>query len=119
MNARSYRDRFEDVKAIVGSADDHARHLRMPVYLLNVLLTLVDEEQLRWHVAPALSRVHRTRLLIVLLDRKIPKRDLVVRAGRREDRVLSRMPFDGRNGRRVPGERSHRGRIWRGATANG
>lgn len=104
-HSRSYRDRFEDVEAIERRADDRSRYLRVPVDLLDVLLALVHEEQLRGDVPSALwCRVHCTSLLVVLLDREVPECDLIVRARRGKDRVLGRVPFDGSNGRTVPVE---------------
>ena len=40
------RDGFEDVEAIESRADDHARYLWMPMHLLDIFLSLMDEKQL-------------------------------------------------------------------------
>lgn len=78
----------------------------MPVDLLDLLLPLVHEQELGRNVLESLglSRLLRRSLVVVLLDREVPERDLVVRARRREARVLGRVPLDRRDGGRVPGE---------------
>lgn len=83
----------------------------MPMDLLDVLLTLVDEEQLRWDVL--FTRIAGTvgHLIIVLFHREIPEGDLVIRTGCRKDGILSWVPLDGCDRGLVPIKRGHRDRI--------
>lgn len=122
--ARTYtqsdRDGLEEVEGIAGGADDRARNLRVPVQLLDVLLALVDKQEL-WRdigqVAAAGNDAvlavggrerRRGRLVLVLLDRQVPQRDLVIRARRGEHGGVGRVPFDRGDGRSVPGKVSDR-----------
>lgn len=99
----SYRYCFEHVEPIQRRANHSTRDLRMPMNLFHVLLALVHEEQLRWYVPAARGRPsHCTRLLIVLLDRKVPKCDLIVRARCSEDGVVCGVPLDRGNWRPMP-----------------
>lgn len=83
--------------------------------LLHVLLTLVDEKQLRRHRSPALGRIiHSASLLIVLLDCEIPECRLIIGARRSKDRVFCGVPLDGGDGAGVPVKRRDRG--WVGST---
>ena len=85
----------------------------MPVHLFDVLLALVDEEELWRDVTAALRRVaHRARLLVVLLNGKVPERDLVVGAGGGEYRVLGRVPFDRGDRAAVPVKCGCWSRFW-------
>lgn len=102
----SFRERegAENVEAVERGADDDPRDLGVPVHLLDVLLTLVHEQQLRRHVLEQVRLALRS-LVLVQLDREIPQRDLVVRARGGKARVFCRMPLDGRDRRGVPVER--------------
>ena len=51
----------------------------MPVELLDVRLALVDEEELRRDVLQVVAPLDRRLGLRILLQRQIPKRQLVVR----------------------------------------
>lgn len=82
----------------------------MPVHLLDVGLTLVAEEKLGGDVLEAV--VSLRLLVVVLLDRKVPKRDLVVGAGSGEARLVRRMPLDRGDGGGVPREGGDGGRSW-------
>ena len=84
----------EDVEPVRGGRDDDAGRLRVPVHLLDVLLALVAEEELRRDVLEPVGVVARRALVLVLLDRKVPQRDLVVGAGRSEARLVGRVPLD-------------------------
>ena len=69
----------------------------MPVYLFDVLLTLVHEKQLRGNLALARSSIvlhHSSRLFVILFDGEIPEGDLIVGSGSSEDGVFGRVPFD-------------------------
>ena len=64
--------------------------------LLDVFLTLMHEQQLRWDITAALRRVvHRAGFVVVLLDCEIPKCDLVVSSGGCENGIFCRVPFNG------------------------
>jgi hypothetical protein len=78
----------------------------MPVDFLDVLLPLVDKEQLRRDRERfAIGIEGRGRdLVFVLLDRKIPEGDLVVRARGGEYRRIGRVPLDGCDGCSMPRE---------------
>src|SRR6218665_908367 len=52
-----YTDRAEKVEITVGCTYDHSRELWMPVELLDFILSLVDEEQLRRDLRFVLSPV--------------------------------------------------------------
>ena len=81
---------------------------------LDIFLTLVYEEELRRNVVATFRRVvHRTRLFVVLLNRKIPKRDLVVCARSCEYRVFRGMPLDSSDGPMMPIESGNRRRVRR------
>jgi len=61
----------EEIEVGVGRTDDNSRQLWVPVQLLDLLLTLMDEQQLRKDLRFVLHRV-------VLLKSKVPQRQLVV-----------------------------------------
>jgi hypothetical protein len=102
---RSDRDRLENIEPVGRRADDCAWNLRVPVDLLYITLALVNEQKLRWHLAFAIIAVyHSACLVLILLDSKIPKSDLVICTRGGKDGILGRVPFDGRNRRFVPVE---------------
>jgi hypothetical protein len=107
----SDRDGFEDVKTIESSTNHGSRDLRVPMNLLNILLTLMNEEQLRWDGLFVRTAGPIGRLIIILLDRKIPERHLVVRTGCRKDGIFGWVPFNRRDRGSMPVERSHWCRI--------
>ena len=61
----------EEIEVAEGRTDDNSRQLWVPVQLLDLLLTLMDEQQLRKDLRFVLHRV-------VLLKSKVPQRQLVV-----------------------------------------
>ena len=76
--------------------------------LLDILLTLVDEEQLRWDLLFIRAVSH---LIIILFDGKVPERHLIVGTGRGKERVFRWMPFDRRDWGSMPIKRCHWCRI--------
>lgn len=74
------RDCLERVERIACGRDDHSRDLWVPVELLDVLLSLVDEQELRrdlqWF-AIGIERGGRC-LIFIELDGQVPKGELVV-----------------------------------------
>ena len=86
----------------------------MPMYLFDVLLTLVHEKQLRGNLALARSSIvlhHGSRLFVILLDGEIPEGDLIVGSGSSEDGVFGRVPFDRGDWGFVPVECGYRRRV--------
>jgi hypothetical protein len=98
------RDRLEDVERIAGGGDDHTGDLGVPVELLDVFLALVDEQELRGYLQRLAVGVEGGdgRLVLVLLDGKVPEGELVVRARRGEYGWVGRVPFDGSDRGGVP-----------------
>mmetsp|Transcript_30260 Transcript_30260/g.100230 ORF Transcript_30260/g.100230 Transcript_30260/m.100230 type:complete len:220 (+) Transcript_30260:226-885(+) len=93
----------------VGSrAGKGARDLRMPVDLLHVALALVHKVQLRRQVTQVVTPARRRVGLGVVLERQIPERDLVVRAGDGDSRRLVWRPLDGGDWAAVPREERNR-----------
>jgi len=76
----------------------------VPVQLLDVLLALVDEEQLRRDLQRLPIGVDGGggRFVLVVLDRQVPKGELVVRPRGGEDGRVGRVPLDRGDGRGVP-----------------
>ena len=76
----------------------------MPVELLDVFLALVDEQELRGYLQRLAVGVEGGdgRLVLVLLDGKVPEGELVVRARRGEYGWVGRVPFDGSDRGGVP-----------------
>ena len=83
----------------------------MPMDLLDVLLSLVNEEQLRRDVLFTRITGAVGHLIIVLFHREIPEGNLVIRTGCRKDGILCWVPLDGCNRGFVPIKRGHRCRI--------
>lgn len=71
----------EEVEAVLGCADDHAGHLRVPVELLHIALSLVDEVQLSRDVGEIVSSFLDLLRLGVVLQREVPQSELVVGPG--------------------------------------
>ena len=61
-----------------GSTDDSSRDLGVPMKLLDVLLTLVNEEQLWWDVLFVRTTGTVGHLVIIVFHREVPERDLVI-----------------------------------------
>jgi hypothetical protein len=77
----------------------------VPVNLLDVLLALVDKQKLRGNLERlAVGAEGGGALLVVLLDREVPERDLVVGSRGGKNRRVSRVPLDRGDGRSVPCE---------------
>ena len=79
LNFFSYTDGFEDVDPTLGGGDDGPGNLRVPVQLLDVLLPLVNEEQLRGHLwlpcgrrRPGTASLWRLRVLDYKAKRSHP-----------------------------------------------
>ena len=79
--------------------------------LLDILLALMNEEQLGWDILFIRTTGTVGHLFIILLDREVPERHLVVRTGRGKNGIFGWVPLDGRNGGSVPAKRRHRSRI--------
>lgn len=115
LQPTSDRDGFENVEAVQRGADDRAGYLGVPVHLLDILLPLMHEEQLRGDVLAAFWRLlHRPCLFVVLLYGKVPERNLIIRPRSGEYRVFRRMPFNGSDRRPVPVEGGHGRWVWCG-----
>ena len=92
---RLHTDGPEHVESRVCGAGDDARHLWVPVQLLEVGLTLVDEEQL-WRHIRLLRLVRRAlpdTLLLVPLHSQVPHGQLVIRAGRCKHCAVVEIPL--------------------------
>ena len=64
---------FEDVETVQRCRDDSTWNLRVPVHLLNVLLSLMYKQKLGGYGLAAFRRVvHGSGLLVVLLNGEIP-----------------------------------------------
>jgi hypothetical protein len=74
------RDGLEDVETIRRRGRHHTRNLSVPMHLLDVLLPLVDEQQLRGDDDPAIALVELfgSGLFLIGFDREIPERDRVI-----------------------------------------
>lgn len=72
------RDSLEDIKRIRRRADNHTRDLGMPMQLLDILLSLVNEEQLGWDGGEVLVCGSDGRLVLIGLDGQVPQGELVV-----------------------------------------
>lgn len=93
--SRSNTDSLERVEAIACRCSEHSGDLRVPVQLLDVLLTLVDKEQLRGYlVQRTWSTAVGCCFVVILLDRKIPKCDLIVGTRGSEDGRVCWVPLD-------------------------
>ena len=101
----SYRYSFEYIESVIRRTDYGSRHLRMPVNLLDMLLSLVDKQQLLRHI---FSRCIDTHFLVILFNAEIPESDLVIFSRSSKDGILSGMPLNGRYSSAVPVE----GRKW-------
>ena len=75
-------NRLEHVETICSRRDHTSRYLRVPVNLLDILLTLVNEEQLRWDVLEPFpscgQHLLRSSLVLILFNGQIPQCDLVI-----------------------------------------
>jgi hypothetical protein len=102
--SRSNTNGLEGIEAVTGSRGEHSRDLRVPMKLLDVFLTLVDEQELRRDLKWLSIGVKSSRwsLIFVELDRQVPEGDLIVGAGSCEDGRIGRVPFDGCDRSRVP-----------------
>lgn len=77
--------------------------------LLDILLSLVDEQQLRWDGGDvAVCRGDR-RLVLIGLDGQVPQGELIVGARGGKDGRVGRVPFDGCYRRSMPLELSDGG----------
>lgn len=85
-------DSFKYIKSIQRGGNHGTRYLPMPVYLFDVLLTLMHEQKLIGNVDVLIGNV--ALLLGVLLHTKIPKGDLVICTTGSQDAVFSRVPLD-------------------------
>lgn len=103
------RNSLEHIKRIRRRADHHTRDLGVPMQLLDILLSLVDEQQLRWDGGDvAVCRGDR-RLVLIGLDGQVPQGELVVGARGGKDGRVGRVPFDGCYRRSMPLELSDGG----------
>lgn len=103
------RNSLEDIKRIGRRADNHARDLGVPVQLLDILLSLVDEQQLGWDGGDVPVCGADRRLVLVGLDGQVPQGELVVGARGGKDGRVGRVPFDGCDGCGMPLELSDGG----------
>jgi len=99
-------DGFKYVEAVYGGANDASGDLRMPVDFFDVLLTLVHKQKLRGYVFEFLALGSQdlfcAGFVLVLFDREVPDRHLLVGAGCDDHRVFCGVPFDGGYGPGVP-----------------
>ena len=107
---RSGTDCAEYVERVVGGADDDARQLRVPVQLLDLPLSLMNKQQLCWHVGVLLvpGPGARRRLGLVRFDGEVPDREPVVGRRHSQHRAVVRIPLERRDRRRVVAERHDR-----------
>lgn len=96
-----HRNGLEDIETVGCRGYDRSGDLRVPVQLLDLGLTLVDEHYLRGHFA-VLRLVDSAHFVVVQFHTEIPYRDLIVGAGGSEDGILCGVPFDGSNRSFVP-----------------
>lgn len=90
------RDSLEDIKRIRRRADNHTRDLGMPMQLLDILLSLVDEQQLGWDGGDVFVCGRCDGCLVLIgLDGQVPQGELVVRARGGKDGSVGGVPFDG------------------------